>query len=398
VTNTEIVNAAFKVWGRNLYQKTSLSQLAKELKVSKPALYRHFFSKQALTDAMLERFFDDFTDFIRADYEQAMHIKDPDEGIFTIIRGIAGFYGRNVYAFIFSLMNLHNQSPDIIASAEQLKSRDVNMGVLHEIIKKEYAADSVIMQLIFGTVTFFMAEFHKTNKSFQNVPSEEGIQKITAVICEIINSGLEFTSEEIGIVDLEELEKRINEIMQNTEPEPFFKAVAKAVAKAGPWMASMDMVAQLLGLSKSSLYGHFKSRQDMLRQLFLSEFKRIISFARQSISLSSVPAEQLYLGIFSIAVYLRSRPEFLVALGGLRTRRLDLGKPDRQHDFLRLFEDLKIELIQNSGEEEKQQFSHWILFLLVSILLRSSQTGAVQIKDIQILFRFITLGLKGFKR
>ncbi|MDR0443337.1 MAG: TetR/AcrR family transcriptional regulator [Treponema sp.] len=404
MTKPEIIDAAFKVWGRNLYQKTSLSQLAGELGVSKPALYRHFVNKQALTAAMIESFFDDFAASILPDYERAVHFatkfpaqaSEPSEGIFTIIRSIAGFYGRNLYAFIFSLINLHDRSLDDRDSEEQLKSRGVDMGTLHRVFTKKYVADPVAMRLIFATMTFFMAQFHKTGKSFENPPTEEGIQKATALMCGIIDSGLGLSAGEVEHIDFDALEKLI--VMHNTETEPLFKAVAEAVAEAGPWGASMDMVAQRLGFSKSSLYGHFKNRKDMIRRLFTSEFKKIIEFARQALSLSSVPAEQLYLGIYSIAVYLRSQPDFLAALGWVRTRRLDLGKPEKKNEMFRLFEVVDIEQIRNSGEEEKQQMSHWILFLLINILMRSGQIKTHEHNDIRTLYRFLTLGLKGFLR
>jgi AcrR family transcriptional regulator len=397
MTNAEIIDAAFRVWGRNFYQKTSLSQLAGELGVSKPALYRHFSSKQALTEAMLERYFDDFTQSVRADYQRAMQAGGPEEGVFAIIRGITGFYGRNVYAFVFALINFHNQSIDSRILTDRLKSRGVDMGSLYEIIKKEYAVDSVIMQLIFITMTFFMAHFHKAGKSFINPPSEDGIQRVTAVICDTVRNGLGFTAEGTDI-DFGELEKRAEETLRCAEPEPLFRAAAEAIAEVGPWKVSMDMVAQRMGISKSSLYGHFKNRRDMLRQLFLGEFKRITGSVRQGSGLSAVPVEQLYLGIYSVAVYLRSRPEFLACLGWLRTRRVNLRKSEKQAEFSNLFENIEIGPVRNSGEGEQQPLVHWILFLLINILLQPGQTENANNKDIRVLFRFITLGLKGFKQ
>ncbi|MCL2068200.1 MAG: TetR/AcrR family transcriptional regulator, partial [Treponema sp.] len=195
------------------------------------------------------------------------------------------------------------------------------------------------------------------------------------------------------------LEKQIDSTFGNTEPEPLFRAVAEAVAEAGPWGASMEMVAQRLGLSKSSLYGHFKNRKDMIRRLFIGEFKRILDFARQGIGLSPKPAEQLYLGIFSIAVYLRSRSEILTALDWLRTRKLDIGKSEKEmEEYFKLFVDIEIEPIMICEEIEKQHVSHWILFLIINTLIRFGKEGSVKNTDIRSLFRFITLGLRGFKQ
>jgi len=408
MTKTEIVDAAFRVWGRNFYRKTSLSQLAGELKVSKPALYRHFANKQALTEAMTNKFLDDFASFVREDFQSAMPEKDADEGISAVVNAISRFFALNAYALIFSLINIYDRNFDTETIVKHLKSRGADMSILKTVIEKKYIGDVKVIRLVFATLTFLMSHFHKTRKSMCKQPSDDEIKTITSIINSAIKNGLGFSEKETAI-DFEILEKKIDEIgvTLNAQSEPFFKAVAESVAQAGPWGVSMDMVAKKLGLSKSSLYGHFKNKKEMLRLLFVTEFKRIIEFARNGINLSSKTTEQLYLGIFSIAVYLRSRPEILIAMDWIRTRKLDLGKPDKNFEIFRLFEDINIESAQNTAEKEaqreqlKQRTSHWILFLLINILTNPTQTKKnsdekVQNNDIRVLYKFITLGLGGF--
>ena len=57
MTKADVIDAAFKAWGRGFYLNTSLSYVARELQVCKPALYRHFRNKQALLNAMIVYFF-----------------------------------------------------------------------------------------------------------------------------------------------------------------------------------------------------------------------------------------------------------------------------------------------------------------------------------------------------
>jgi AcrR family transcriptional regulator len=408
LTKTEIEEAAFRVWGRNFYRKTSLSQLAKELGVSKPALYRHFASKQALTLAMTQRFLDNFADFIRADFEKARQIKDTDDGIYLIIGSVTEYFARNVYSLIFSITNIYEQNLDAYSISEQLKSRGVDISILQHIIEKKYKVDEKIVRLVFAVLTFLMSYYHKIKNSFDYSPTDEDIKNITDLINSTIKNGLNLPAQKVSI-DFEDLEKKIDKMALNAKPEPFFKAVAEAVAQAGPWDVSMEMVAKKLGLSKSSLYGHFKNKKDMLRRLFATEFRRIIEYARQGISLSEKPEEQLYLGIFSIAVYLRSRPEILVAMNWFRTRKIDLGKPDKNIEIFRLFEDVKIESFYDITENDKQRISHLICFLLINILVHPTQLFSakrekmiksvnlkVQNNDIRELYKFITQGLGGF--
>jgi AcrR family transcriptional regulator len=434
MTKKEIIEAAYKVWGRELYLSTSLSHVAHELKVCKPALYRHFINKHALLEAMTRYFFDDFTAFVQTGYEDALKKENIDERIFMLIRSITEYYARNVNIFIFSMTKLHDRELDSFVMAEELSIRGIDLEFFHRSIRREYNFEPLVMRLIFATLTFFMAGFHKKGETMIHPPSEKSILKIMCVIGKIIGKGLCYTNEEIDSLDYNELESRIAGTVSGIEDDPLLKAVAGAVAEAGPWEASMEQVARRSGLSKSSLYCHFKSRQDMLHQLFLTESLRIINFAKQGIKLSQVPQEQLYLGIFSIAEYLRSKPDILVTLDWLRNRRLDLGPPgdarygkvrysavhkneahySKRHkeppiEFLQLFDEVEIKPLQNNespfkglfaGEGDNTVISPWILFLIVNTLMRRDQNqilGDVKNTDIRFLYRFITLGIGGFK-
>jgi len=403
LTKAEIISAAFRVWGRNLYRKTSLSKLAGELKVSKPALYRHFASKKALTAAMTEHFLDDFANSVKSDFEQALKTSDVDDGVSTIIRCISSYFNQNVYALIFSLINIYDQNLNKYTISDSLKSRGADMGTLQAVLEKKYNCDQPLLRLIFATLTFKMMYFHKSNEAMEKPLSENEVQKINSIINQTIKYGLGYSNGKADI-NFQKLEKYVDESKLDSEPEMFFKAVAEAVAQAGPWDVTMEMVAKKLGMSKSSLYGHYKNKKDMLRRLFMSEFKRIIAFACLGIKFSANGAEQLYLGIYSIAVYLRSRPEILITLDWIRMRKLDLGKPEKKIEFFRLFEDIDIEPIRDAPEDDKQRVSHWIIFLLINILTHPiEETGKIpdshtQNNCIRLLYRFITLGLGGFIR
>jgi AcrR family transcriptional regulator len=423
MTKKEIIEAAYKVWGREFYLNTSLSHVARALKVCKPALYRHFLNKNALLEAMTRHFFDDFSGFIQADYEKAVKSEDKSEGAFIFIRSITEYYARNVDYFIFSMTILNDHKLDSFNMLEELCIRGIDMDYFHDSIKKEYALDKLVMRLLFATLTFYMANFHNIRESLTNPPDEAGISKIIDMISAIIEKGLGYTDTEIKSVNYEELENGILGRVNTIDDDPLLKAVASAVAEAGPWDASMEQVARRSGLSKSSLYSHFKNKQDMLRQLFMTESMRILDFARNQIKQSEVPQEQLYLGIFSVAEYLRSKPDILVALDWIRNRKLDLnpaghtgrGPAGRRHKkpavgFLSLFEVIDIKPLQNEGspfkkipvgEKENFNITPWILFLIVKTLMGRNAghaLGDVPNSDIRALYKFITLGIGGFKK
>jgi len=403
VTKAEIIEAALKAWGREFYFNTSLSHVTRELKVCKPALYRHFRNKNALLEAMDGYFLDDFTAFLRPVYEQALNGGDSAESIFMIIRAIAEYYARNVNIFIFSMVKLQDSKRDILTYMEDLRLRGIDLGHLQHSIEKDYVFQPLIMRLINATLVFFVAGFHKKGESLDNPPSEAAITRIIGAISEIIGKGLCYNNKEIVSLDYEGLENRIAGMVNNVEDDPLLKAVAAAVAETGPWETSMEQVALRSGLSKSSLYGHFKNKQDMLHQLFVTEFMRIMDFARQGMRQPALPQEQLYLGIFSIVEYLRSKPDILTAMDWIRNRRINLGpirkrKEKPMNEFMRLFEEVDIKPLRNSESPfgEELWLSTWILFLIITTLMQANSgqtTGKVPNSDIRYLYRFITLGI-----
>jgi AcrR family transcriptional regulator len=101
MTRLDIIETAFRVWGRTLYLDTSLSDLVRELGVSKPAIYRHFKNKQALKDAMLQHFYDRYADFIRADFQRSLAVEENIERMCVMIRSQVDFYARNRDDLIF---------------------------------------------------------------------------------------------------------------------------------------------------------------------------------------------------------------------------------------------------------------------------------------------------------
>ncbi|WP_169088881.1 TetR/AcrR family transcriptional regulator [Paenibacillus sp. PL91] len=53
-TYEQILDTAYQLFARNGYAKTSLSMIAKEVGISKPAIYYYFSSKEVLFDALLQ--------------------------------------------------------------------------------------------------------------------------------------------------------------------------------------------------------------------------------------------------------------------------------------------------------------------------------------------------------
>ncbi|MDR2096796.1 MAG: TetR/AcrR family transcriptional regulator [Treponema sp.] len=423
MTKHEIVMTAFKVWGRKLYLDTSLSELARELGVSKTALYRHFENKQALLDAMCRHFFDDYAAFIKPAYERSVRAEDKAEGFMLMVRAITEYYVRNMDAFVFSRVYIYGGREKTNIGAE-LKCRGIDMG---RISMMDDCAYPSLLQLVFTTLMFGEAYFYKYAYASGEVPPGKAVQTMVDAVEEKITRGLGLRPEQVEAMDFDNLERLVlEESPAKIEDDGLLRAVAGAVAEAGPWKASMEMVAQRSGLSKSGLYAHFKSKKDMLIQLFLTEINRIISYANSVTRNSEEPLEQLYLTVMTVAFYFKSRPDFLYAIDWIKVRRLNLGDAVPLRVY-RLFADIKIDALHlctedGAGDDAKYTVSRWILFLIVNTLIhwphwkrtykgeedrdvlqscgalfRGGKELDIPNTSIRRLFRFIVVGLQGFK-
>jgi hypothetical protein len=92
----------------------------------------------------------------------------------------------------------------------------------------------------------------------------------------------------------------------------------------------------------------------------------------------------------------------------IRTRKLDLGKPEQKLEHFCLLEGIKSGPLKKQDEPcaEKERFikTHWIQFLIINALMQHGrqrgnlqQTASeFQNDGIRALFRYLTLGIKGF--
>jgi AcrR family transcriptional regulator len=409
MTKDDVINAAFEVWGRELYKTTSLTKLAETLGVSKPALYRHFPDKQALQKAMEERFYDDYSRAIKPAIEEAHGKGSWQEGLLTIVQFISGYFARHFDYLIFSIIGLHDNKEKHFFNTDALKTRGVSFDKLAFRQSRQFPS----ALLLAGITGFFTTgAFHKQRlgivgkaspmellgqPKFFDKPPDREINNYVRKTAELVQKGLRLNRALIEHLAFEKLESSGKDIL--LPPDPLLKAVAEAVAEEGPWNASMETVAKRSGLSKSGLYAHFKSKEDMLSRLFMSEFDRIAQCTASRTALGVKREEKLYLAILSIADYLRARPEILTVLDWVRIQQLelDLSTPEILYNF---FSDL---MIDASLDEFWEKTSHWVLFLLVAVLKhyavmgKAGKTEEFDYTCLRRLFRFICLGIEGLE-
>jgi AcrR family transcriptional regulator len=433
--HADILAAAFRVWGREAYKKMSLTEVATELGVTKPALYRHFKDKDQLLAAMHSSFFDRYAQAMKTAFPDGLaDISRSVPRILHLLETLAGFFGSGPedLAFMFARIMRYSDVEKVFAT--ELAARGIQTENQTEartgLKTDEPDPERSRAQMAIGTCFFLVALFHLERMHNHVVlpASQSELSALTASILDLVAHGLDRQtgtgsapgkglSPAAGVqnrpasavslaIDYQELEKRAR--LTGTEtaaPDGLLPAVAAVVAEVGSWEASMEMVAKRSGLSKSGLYSHFKSKEDMLLRLFSAEFDRITEALARRLDSTKLPAERLYLAIATAAEYLLARPDILVALDWLRMQRLGMRDllPPR---LLELFsflgsEDSGLRLVNGSLSLTVR----WILFLTIHQLMRctgeagfSRQPGSTEglpAGKLRNLHQFLLFGLMG---
>jgi AcrR family transcriptional regulator len=403
MTQEDILSTAFTVWGRDYYRKMSLSDIAQELGVTKPALYRHFRNKDALLQAMRRVFFDDFARDLRQGFELLDAASLPSSPL-EIARISARLLARILQSdnerlvYIFWLLSSSGNPGSLFA--EELAPRLSWSPAILLLKEQAGTPDSLGMLFAISTVFYLLAVRH-----FGTLPQLKTDSEFEAILEKTISHGFGYTGKVFTLQEIEGFEKAAQLSPEDVDPgSGLLPAVAAAVAEAGPWNASMNLVARRSGLSKSGLYSHFRSREEMLREMFSSEFNRIADLMLRKSELSELPAARLYLALNAMAGYLSARPDVLSALEWVRVQRIHLGpKPPNQSDklFAGIFSDSTTSepqlLKPLAGSVEIT--AHWLFFLMNYLMVQACKKddGFSWNVCVRELFFLILYGLEGEK-
>lgn len=88
-TAVRILDAAEEIFAVNGYEATSLGDVADQVGIRGPGIYKHYKNKQALYEAVVARLLDPIRDMLA---EQALEVKDQELFSKALIRGILTFH------------------------------------------------------------------------------------------------------------------------------------------------------------------------------------------------------------------------------------------------------------------------------------------------------------------
>lgn len=144
-TKENITRTALKLFLRNGYEKTSLNQIAREVGITKPAIYHHFKNKDELIHEVLSLFFEEMGKWSRSRFESCKTLKELLKAFFQSLKSfkevadvLLGKEEGSRYSFLELLLAASKKDPTIQKRIEEgfLQSREFLKEKLLEAQKK----------------------------------------------------------------------------------------------------------------------------------------------------------------------------------------------------------------------------------------------------------------------
>lgn len=322
----QIIETAFKVWGEEFFYKTSLASLAKELGISKTALYRYFRNKESLIDEMRQVFLDVHRNICEEMTAKAEG-KSFQKRLELFHDKFLRFYGENYWYYRFAFIFLLPHTAEGFHQIEEIRQLQHGMFPADQ-LQQEFGWGEqevkAVQRFIFSVGTFLL------NRG--NIKEVQEIEQLTSEQLLDMNGKLVFEGMEgpakIRMPDFEAVEEKCRLELKDLLPkDPLFAAISKVVAEEGLWEASLEKIAKKAGMSKSSLYFHFHDRNEMLWKMIDRERQQLGQlFLDRSEQLNSVE-ERLYAYFAIFAWYLSRRPEFLAVMNWFRFQQFHIKIP-----------------------------------------------------------------------
>lgn len=308
---TKILSGAFTVWQKSMFTRTSLTPLARELGVSKAAIYRYFPGKDSIIDTMEEYFAGKYRENTPRMLE-VLEAKCLKEGIEGYTRELIAFLSGNPGFIRFFISRLYHQYrretlpfwPIIEKEALLLQERFIATG-----FEKE---ESALCVRYFYTHVLSWAHLLTGNGL-----NETEVYGYVSVIATSFFEG--FAPPGLPEVPYKKVEKEIR-VLPEAFPEEnrIINSLLAVVAKEGIEGTSISRIAEEAGYSKSTLYSYFKNKNSMILSILKNHAEAVDRLYTRFCSGEYPVNETIYRLILLISRYLCQTPSFLVTLNWLR--------------------------------------------------------------------------------
>jgi AcrR family transcriptional regulator len=337
LTQDRIIRTAFDAWGSSGFQNTSLRGISNQLGISKTALYRHFTNKEDLSASMEEWFSNRFI-LMNNEIFESDSSSDGNDLIERIIEKYFAFFSSQAGLYLYFIRLVMQK-----ALSRQKEMRLLKENFLDLLAKSfpDRAArilgfSSEYMRFVFTTVIFWLFPFFITDKiewlGIQR-PKSGNKDAYLSKIASICRNGI--VNGKAVNIRYDEIESKVEVRKEDLPPKDrIIKAIQKTVSEAGLKEASIDRIAGMLGMKKSSLYFYFENKDEMLSKAMSGEQEYLLDlFEKKTADFSDI-SETTYAYMVYMSSYLEKDPSILTMFNWLRFQNIKINVPPMKGSYI----------------------------------------------------------------
>lgn len=411
---SRIVEAAFDVWAQTHYTSTSLSLIAGRLSLTKQALYRYFPNKAAIIEAMGNSLLADFSRVGDAMEACAREIEASakalsgqeilNQTLTTYVSAEMEFIRTNPNYYMFLTMympyageEVRSSLREIMNTQRRLLRRCLEPAVNPGTPESEWE----ILVFHLGLVTMLLSAFHFWGvDGTRHKDIEHAFTAHIQNAIGIIGHGL--FPEARRDLDFERLMNRFAISREEMPPvDRLLTAVQEAVSENGVEMASLERIAEKVGISKSSLYFYFANKGEMFENMVRREQMHFNQLFKEKSHGIEGADEKIYGYMITLATYLIRNTAMLRMFEWLRSQRIHVRFTDgKRKSIEEPLEFLKTVMAQSPRAGGGLNHSELTTLLSAVVLWRiatfhSQDTSEEILGSICTIYRLITQGVAG---
>ncbi|MCA1755065.1 MAG: TetR/AcrR family transcriptional regulator [Spirochaeta sp.] len=324
-----IIRTAFKVWGATRFTDMSLTTLAEELALTKPALYRYFKNKDELMLAMQDRFVADYTRLSEqlVDAEGDQNLEELVHGFVEVMNLFFAEQPEYAAFFVTQLIGPVGLTREDLGALFRVQHQRLELAV-----RRRYPEADPELLASTGHFVMFSGVFWSMVGYIDEdlLPLDRHSRETAAIETSIARSyhvcmqGL-LVQDAVKTPNFTRVESLSHVgIDGRIESDRILTAISDVVAEVGLFEATIERIAEKVGMSKSSLYFYFKNKDEMLAKMVQRMRMHFFDVLLARMEQFQSVEDRLYAFLIVTSAYMLQNPELLTITHWFRAQNLEI--------------------------------------------------------------------------
>lgn len=305
-TREQIISSAFSFYTKPEINNVSLSAIAARAGITKPAIYRHFKSRQELEQVLEDRVYSEI-------YSVLSKITfKKDEGTLALIEDVVVLLLTHK-EYLFYLISNQN---DFSLDEAMFKLKDLGLPFFDSVFATDGSVTNMEkykMAVYLGcNVLFFVILRNRVLEELNRQDTYSDVLEFASKIEKFLRCGLGQNISNFTVSRLATLDENCQSNMKLLKPvNKIFVSVSEIVKEKGLRGITVESVAHGIGLAKSSIYTKFENKTQMIGSLIQEEFEEMFKFIKDNSVFAENNAERIYVLMETVLIYFMKKPEVL---------------------------------------------------------------------------------------